>query len=259
MEQYNAKFAEVYDIFMDNTDYDAWANYIISLLPTDFPKGARIFECGCGTGALTLRLNKAGYDVTGSDISSDMLEVAAEKSRRCGQKTKFICMDMRRIELHRPVDCIIAACDCVNYLTSREDVEKFLLTAFNGLRPGGILLFDVSSRYKLQHILGQNGYCDSRTDVAYFWQNCYDAESKLVEMELEFFVKSANDAHGEPLYSRFSEKHIQRAHSERELVSWLKNIGFENIGVFSAFTTEPPRDESERLQFTARKPDRVGK
>ena len=61
MEQYNAKFAEVYDIFMDNTDYDAWANYIISLLPTDFPKGARIFECGCGTGALTLRLNKAGY------------------------------------------------------------------------------------------------------------------------------------------------------------------------------------------------------
>ena len=54
MEQYNAKFAEVYDIFMDNTDYDAWANYIISLLPTDFPKGARIFECGCGTGALTL-------------------------------------------------------------------------------------------------------------------------------------------------------------------------------------------------------------
>ena len=31
MEQYNAKFAEVYDIFMDNTDYDAWANYIISL------------------------------------------------------------------------------------------------------------------------------------------------------------------------------------------------------------------------------------
>ena len=147
-------------------------------------------------------------------------------------------MDMRRIELHRPVDCIIAACDCVNYLTSREDVEKFLLTAFNGLRPGGILLFDVSSRYKLQHILGQNGYCDSRTDVAYFWPN---------------------DAHGEPLYSRFSEKHIQRAHSERELVSWLKNIGFENIGVFSAFTTEPPRDESERLQFTARKPDRVGK
>lgn len=86
MEQYNAKFAEVYDIFMDNTDYDAWANYIISLLPTDFPKGARIFECGCGTGALTLRLNKAGYDVTGSDISRDMLEVAAEKSRRCGQK-----------------------------------------------------------------------------------------------------------------------------------------------------------------------------
>lgn len=82
------------------------------------------FECGCGTGALTLRLNKAGYDVTGSDISRDMLEVAAEKSRRCGQKTKFICMDMRRIELHRPVDCIIAACDCVNYLTSREDVEN---------------------------------------------------------------------------------------------------------------------------------------
>lgn len=86
MEQYNAKFAEVYDIFMDNTDYDAWANYIISLLPTDFPKGARIFECGCGTGALTLRLNKAGYDVTGSDISRDMLEVAAENPAGAGKK-----------------------------------------------------------------------------------------------------------------------------------------------------------------------------
>ena len=60
MEQYNAKFAEVYDIFMDNTDYDAWANYIISLLPTDFPKGARIFECGCGANRASRPLRHGG-------------------------------------------------------------------------------------------------------------------------------------------------------------------------------------------------------
>lgn len=254
MGQYDAKFAEVYDLFMDSTDYDAWADYLISLMPTDSGRTARVFECGCGTGALTLRLTRAGYDVTGSDISTDMLEVAAEKARRSGQKIKFVRMDMRKIELHRPVDCIIAACDCVNYLTCREDVEKFLASAFNALKPGGLLLFDVSSRYKLQHILGQNGYCDSRADAAYFWQNCYDTESRLVEMQLEFFIKAAADAHGAPLYSRFSEKHIQRAHSERELLSWLKNAGFEDIRVYSAFTAAPPQENSERLQFAAKKP-----
>lgn len=249
MAQYS-RFAAFYDMFMDDVDYDGWAKYIAELIGKPC---STVLECGCGTGEITLRLKKLGFDITGSDISHDMLEVASEKARRNGLRIPFVRMDMRFITLHRQADCVIAPCDCVNYLTTKKACVEFFRSAYSVIKPGGLLIFDISSRHKLRSILGENTFSDSRENAAYIWRNNYDQERKLLEMELEFFVRAGASPGGAPLYERFSETHIQRAHSEQEIRAWLEGAGFKVKSVFEAFKFIPPKEVCERLQFVAEK------
>lgn len=248
-EQYK-EFASIYDVLMSDVDYDSWADYLKQLIGSGCKS---LVECGCGTGEIALRLAGAGYNVIGCDVSPHMLDVASSKARSCGIRIPFVRMDMRHFSVHKPVDCIISACDGVNYLTSSHDAELFFKAAFNALKPGGMLLFDISSRYKLSNIIGCNTFAWDGAEASYIWRNCYDSSNKLLEMSIAFFRVAAGSANGLKLYERFDETHIQRAHSERELRGRLEAAGFADIDVYEAFTLAPPRSNSERLQFAARK------
>ena len=140
MQEAYGGFAALYDPLMQDVDYDGWAGYLASFLP---PSGM-IVDCACGTGAITIRLARKGFSMIGVDISPEMLEQAASKARKAGLRIPFVCQDMARLQLHRPCQGIVCACDGVNYLANLADVEAFFSAAPRGLCPGGWLLFDVS-------------------------------------------------------------------------------------------------------------------
>ena len=54
------KLAEFYDELMGDVDYDAWAEYIHSLLQKAEIPVKKVFETACGTGMLSIRLRKMG-------------------------------------------------------------------------------------------------------------------------------------------------------------------------------------------------------
>lgn len=238
-------FAFVYDALMRDVDHDGWADYAAGFIPG----GASVLECACGTGEMSLRLARRGFSVTACDVSESMLMVAAEKQREQGMfkaELKFFRTDMRSLPSGKKYGCVAAFCDGVNYLTSREDVKRFFSSAHSVLKEGGVLIFDISSRFKLENVLGNNTFADDGRELAYMWQNAYDPESKLIEMKLSFFINRNG------LYERIDETHIQRAHSVREITSWLRETGFEPEA-FGFMTHEPPKETDERIQFIARK------
>ena len=237
------KFAGLYDPLMKDVDYDRWAGYIASFLPEG---SLRIADCACGTGEMTLRLAKLGHMLTGVDISEDMLRVASEKARKAALKIPFICQDMAKLTLHRPQDAIVCACDGVNYLDSIEDATEFFAAAYNALKPKGMLLFDISSKYKLERVLDCNTFAEDDGERAYIWKNCYDPESRLISMELSFYEKQGD------MYRRFEEKHIQRAHGEDELISAMERAGFD-AKAYSFLTMENTKEDDLRIQFIGRK------
>ena len=238
-------FAEVYDELMADVDYRAWAQLYVDLMARYGVTGGKICECACGTGALTIPLYQKGFHITGVDISQDMLWIAAQKARKDGLAIPFVRQDMRELHLHRPMDAVLATCDGVNYLLREEDLRAFFTRAYQSLRPGGVLLFDVSTPYKLENRLGNQLICDDGERITYFWQNSFHAHSATVDMHLCFFVRQEDGS-----YRRIDEEQKQRAWKKEDLEFQLRCCGFEQIAFYGNGRHEP-RDKEERWHIAA--------
>lgn len=251
MESAYTGFAGLYDSLMLDVDYDAWSAYLLALIERRLPerKVLAIADLACGTGEISILLAKRGHTVTGIDLSADMLAVAQRKARAAGLSIPFIQQDIRVFTLHKPVDVITVCCDGVNYLASCKDVSMFLSAAYRALKPGGLLLFDISSAYKLSQILDGHTFGEAPRDMAYIWQNVYDPDTRLIEMSLSFFVREGE------CYRRFDETHIQRAHTREEMDALLTQNGFATLGCYAAFTEASPCDNTERIQWITKRSD----
>ncbi|HPT78314.1 MAG TPA: class I SAM-dependent methyltransferase [Candidatus Atribacteria bacterium] len=239
------KFAYVYDALMQDVDYDRWVDFIEDIFKVYGAKPETIVDLACGTGNITGRLAERGYKVTGIDISGDMLAVASEKARNAGLDITYVCQDMRELELHRPVDAITCMCDGFNYILEDADLEQTLSGIKRYLNPGGILVFDTSSHYKLSRVLGNNVMTETEGDINLIWCNTYDKSSEIVQMNLTFFVKEENR------YRKFEETHFQRAYKQEDMIRMLEKCGFSNPACFAEFSLEPPRKKTQRIFYAA--------
>lgn len=237
-------FADVYDLLMDDFDYPAWAAYYLKLL--EGVQAKTLCDCACGTGSLSMQFAKAGLKVTGVDISREMLEVAAEKARENGVRVQFVCQDMCRLQLPRPVDALVCGCDGVNYLTTDKRVQAFFGAAHAAIRPGGMLAFDISSRHKLVDVMGNAFFGEERDEAAYLWQNRLDGD--IVTMDLTFFIR---DSEEEDIYHRVTETHRQRAHDPENLKRLLEEAGFTDVKIYGDRTFESPAAEEMRVHICA--------
>lgn len=242
-------FAEVYDQLMDNVDYERWADLYREILTACGIPAGRVCECACGTGSLTIPLHKRGYQMTGVDLSQEMLWIAAQKARKQGKNIPFVQQDMRRLHLHRQMDAVLATCDGVNYLLKDEDAAAFFTAAFNAIRPGGALVFDLSTPWKLENMRGNEILCEDRPQITYMWQNRYDAEKALLDMHLCIFVRQKDGS-----YRRIDEEQTQRGHTIEGLTALLHGTGFKDVRVFGNSRMEAPRPQEQRWHFAAVKP-----
>ena len=243
MEAY-ASFAAVYDRLMDDFDYPAWAAYYLALLRRAGVEPRALCDCACGTGSLSLEFARAGIQVTGVDVSPEMLEVASAKARSAGLQIRYVCQDMARLQLPRGVDALVCGCDGVNYLTTDNRVRAFFRAARAALRPGGALAFDVSSPHKLRDVLGNAFFGEERDDVAYLGQN--SLEGDVVTMDLTFFLREPDGR-----YRREAEVHRQRAHEPEALARMLAECGFGKIEIFGDQSFAAPGPEEMRIHLLA--------
>ena len=234
------EFATVYDLLMQDVDYTAWARHYLDLLG---PGILKVTECACGTGSVTVHLREAGLNVTGCDLSGEMLQRAMEKSRARGLQIPYVKQDMRALRVPRPQDAVLATCDGVNYLRTEKDALQFFTSARNALRAGGKLCFDVSSEYKLRNTLGNNLLSLDEENAAYIWQNTWHERTKSVSMELTIFTREGDGDR----FVRTRESQTQRAWKQSELEELLTEAGFEGIRFFGGMRADAPREKDDRI------------
>ena len=85
-------------------------------------RGSHLLDLACGTGELSVRFAKQGFNVTGVDLSSDMLSVARAKAEDLGLRIPFFEQDMAELDGLGSFDMIGIFCDSLNYLQTEEKV-----------------------------------------------------------------------------------------------------------------------------------------
>lgn len=236
-------FAEAYDALTFNVPYDEIAKYYNEIL-CGLTNGKMLLDMGCGTGNLTVRMAKLGYDVIGQDASAEMLMIASNKS----SKIRWICQNMADTELAAPADVIISTLDSINHLQSAKEMEKCFRSAARNLEKGGVFAFDVNTIYKHREILGSNTFVYDVDGVYCVWQNEFDPNDNGVDIELDLFFED-----DEGVYVRGYESFREVAVSEPELRRMLENSGFQIVEIWEYLTHSIPNDKSEKLMIVAKR------
>ncbi|WP_318615108.1 class I SAM-dependent methyltransferase [Sporosarcina sp. YIM B06819] len=246
MTQSYTEFAAVYDELMTDIPYDAYVELLDEA--AGGIAGKRLLDIGCGTGLLSVKLAKQGAQVTGIDLSADMLAIAEKRARALSLPVQFIEQPMQQLTGFSGYDIAVIAIDSLNYLADKEDVQSTFRHIYASLAVGGALVFDVHSTYKTDVIFMEGPFTFDDGRIAYIWETEEGEQPHSVDSELAFFIQQDNG-----LYSRFDEVHSQRTFEVHDYVEMLTEAGFSMERIFADWEDEPPHEESERIFFQVRK------
>lgn len=250
MEKYR-DFAYYYDSLMYDVDYEAWYGFLREILEKEKMEYGNVLEMGCGTGNMSEQICRDDRvkAVTCFDLSEEMLIIAKEKLSG-NANLDIIKQDMTDMNISKKFDLILSCCDSINYIVEEEDLEKVFQKSYELLNPGGALLFDINSYYKLSEIIGNNVFTEDREGVYYVWENEYEEETELCNFYLTFFIEDRESGS----YSRFDEHHIERAYRVEKVIEILRNTGFESISTYCDFdASKDCGDRAERIFFLCKK------
>ena len=241
MDRAYARLADWFEYLNEDCDYVKWSQYLHERLLSLGVSQGRGLDIGCGSGYFTRYFQRLGYDMTGFDVSAEMLSKA--ESLNCGRaKPQYVLADVRKLKIGGRADFAVAVNDCFNYIPA-EDIPAALRRVAAALKKGGAFLFDVSSEYKLRNIVGNNVFCEDREELAYMWFNrLFDDR---VEMDITVFVKEQDGR-----FSRGDERHVQYIHSEEFLCGELEKAGFVCLKTEGAFGSS---QDKTRVNFIAKR------
>ena len=140
-QSYDA-LAPVYDDFTTGYQYERWVGRLLERAEEAGLEGNRLLDVACGTGLSFTPMLDRGWQVTGCDLSPEMLKVARAK---VGDAASLVTADMRELPVLGSFDLIWSVNDSLNYLLSTEDFAATVAGMARNLAPGGIIVFDVNT------------------------------------------------------------------------------------------------------------------
>lgn len=243
--------APLYDKVNGELDYSAWADFIEENIRRYNPNmnTELVLDLGCGTGRMTLELARRGYDMTGVDLSPEMLDLARNAACREGLSDKMLWLlqNITEFELYGTVELTVSCLDTINHLTSPKELKQCLSLVHNYLVPDGLFLFDINGKRKFEEIYADNAYVMEEDGAVCVWQNSYNPSTKLCDFYITLFEEGEDGR-----YERCDEVETERMYTLRSVKSALAECGFEFIGAYSDFNFTEATDSSERIYITAR-------
>lgn len=242
---------KVGDLIYDAEIYDGMNTNIADLefykkwLPKN--KDARILELCCGTGRLTIPIAMNGYDISGVDNSSSMLERAKLKASKADLNIEFIGADIRTLNLTEKYDLIFIPFNSIHHLYKNEDLFKAFSVVKKHLKSEGLFLLDCFNP-NIQYIVGsekeQKKIAEYSTkdgrEILIKQKMRYENKTQINRIEWHYYINAKFDS---------IQNLDMRLFFPQELDSYLEWNGFKIIHKFGGFEEESFNDNSEKQIF----------
>ena len=105
--------------------------------------GEPVLELACGSGRLTIPLADEGINITGMDLSEDMLDLATLKASKRGAGLRLVQGDMRTFELGEKFKFIFIPAQSLSHLYTRTDIEDCFACVRRHLADEGRFLIEL--------------------------------------------------------------------------------------------------------------------
>jgi SAM-dependent methyltransferase len=233
--------ATVYDDFTAHHDYELWLGNLLPELERLGLHGRRLLDVGCGTGKSFIPMLQRGWEVSASDISPAMVEVAR---RKVGKAAELAVADMRDLPHFGAFDLVWCLDDAVNYLLSGEELEQALRGMRRNLGPGGLLTFDVNTLDTYRTFFAEEVVIE-RDGRRLVWKGRSGPGAEAGGIaEASFAVLPAGGGDKALIPPAI---HRQRHFPEAEVLAGLERAGLECLEVFGhgddAILRQPLRDD----------------
>ena len=244
MSSYNT-LAPFYDALTADVDYCAFADFYEKIFAEYGVSPQTILDLACGTGTMTLILARRGYEMIGTDASPEMLSVAAEKAAglKAGMKPLFLNQAMEKLDLYGTVEAAVCSLDGLNYV-KRELLPEVFRRLRLFIQPGGVLIFDVNTPYKLKNLDGEV-FVDENDEVFCIWRAEFDEKENACFYGMDLFEKRGI------MWARSFEEHTEYAHEPDMLKKLLEAAGFADVRIYGDMTLLPPEQTGNRVFMAA--------
>jgi SAM-dependent methyltransferase len=248
-------YARFYDLDLDGFEAD-----LLMIQQFAARCGSPILELGCGTGRVLLPLAREGYQVTGVEVSSAMLEVARRKIDAevlAGQVT-LVQQDMRELVLDERFNLAFAAVNSFLHLRNTDEQLATLGRVRHHLNPGGLLLLDLFNP-DLDRLLDFRGQVkldkvmvapDTGHRLMRFSNERVDVGQQTIDIT---YVVDEVDGAGnvQRTVFPFSLRYLFRY----ELELLLRHSGFAVEAIYGSYDMDEFSGDSARMVAVARRPD----
>jgi ubiquinone/menaquinone biosynthesis C-methylase UbiE len=216
-----------------------------------FDKNAGVLDVACGTGTYTLAMAQIGYNVTGIDISRDMIDIARANATSKGLNAAFHVMDMTDLSVFQPAsfDGVMCMGNSLVHL-SNEAMVSIALKEFHRVlkAPGKLLLqimnYDRIIKYNIKELPTIRN-----DDIGLAFTRRYSLEP---EGYIEFITELTVDS------QRFENSVKLLPLQSQKLVSILSDAGFADISLYGDFDKRPFDSDNSMLLVIETAKDRGG-
>ncbi len=147
------RWQQFFDVYASKYDQEVFTKNTAAEVPficehLQLRDGARILDIGCGTGRHSVGLAARGLNVTGLDVSPEMLRLAAQRAGDAGVSVAWVQSDATALSRHDEFDAAICLCEgAMCLLGAADDALEHDMTILRNihaaLRPGGRFMLNV--------------------------------------------------------------------------------------------------------------------
>ena len=216
-------------------------NHVLCHLPAK----ACILDLCCGTGQLARILIDRDYQVTGLDISKEMLRFA----RKNAPAGEFIAADARSFKLQNIFHAVVSTFDSLNHIMTLDELTSVFRNVYAALRRGGLFLFDLNMEAGYKTNWNDN-FCIVEEDHVCAMRSSYHPEERTAQFDTTIFYKENG-------WQRSDLILLQKCYSESEILSSLEVAGFIEIQSYACDVQRGLVElttDAERAFFICQKP-----